>query len=106
MANQESVQEQEEVRARIAAGKKNNNEAPKPKLVKPHEPENLHLSRDEYERQQRIKAEKRAKVEAYKKQLDAEGEIAIGKMEDESTPVPAVQEEPKPQRGRPKKILD
>jgi hypothetical protein len=70
--------------------KQDAHEAPKPKYVKPYEPENIHLSRDEYVKQQREKEEKRAKIEAFGKDLDKNKEVA----------------EPKPEvkKGRPKKI--
>jgi len=69
-------------------------EPPKPKFVKPYEPENLHLSRDEYEKRQREKAEKRAKIEAFEKELDTQ---KTEKKEETET-------KDKPKGKRPKKI--
>lgn len=76
-----------------------------PIVMKPVQPENLHLSRDEYIRREQIRKEREAKIKAYTESLDSacnENPIV------EPSPIP-VNDKPeevkisKP-RGRPKKI--
>jgi hypothetical protein len=95
--DQEVVDEQVALREKILAEKKKKNsmEPPKPKFVKPYEKDNIHMSRDEYEKDQRAKAEKRAKVAAYEKSLENSDDITTAADADKKKSV-----------GRPKKILD
>ena len=81
-------------------------EPPKPLFVKPYEPENLHLSRDEYVKRQQEKAEIRAKEEAYKKQLEAEARSKGAPIPETPLEQPASPDAPKAEKkkGRPKKI--
>jgi predicted RNA-binding protein YlxR (DUF448 family) len=75
--------------------KQEKKEAPKPKFVKPYEPNNIHMSRDEYIKDQQEKAEKRAKLEAFKKDLDKEPQEEKVEVKSEEKPA---------KKGRPKKI--
>ena len=84
----------------LKTARRNVDEPPKPKFVKPYEPENLHMSRDEYVKKQQEKAEARAKTEAYAKSLEGKD------MEVKAEDAPEEKVEEKKKTGRPKKIED